>query len=118
MHNSETFHQLVADPELANLHVRGQKDYSALSEQEKVRWALWVFTWIQETEIAFIARRDGVSGMDWIGSYMGGVAALVKSKGGNEVWSRIRDSVDSDFAAEIEELVKTTEKEWLDTFIF
>ena len=117
MHNSETFHQLVADAELANLHVRGQEDYHDLSEEEKVRWALWVFTWIQETEIAFIARRDGVPGMDWIESYMGGVAALVKSKGGNEVWLRIRNSIDADFAAAIEERVETTEKDWLHNFV-
>ena len=46
MHNGETFQQLVGDKELANLHVQGQRDYSDLSDEEKVRWGLWVYTWI------------------------------------------------------------------------
>jgi len=117
MHNSETFQQLVGDAELASLHVRGQKDYFDLSDEEKVRWGLWVYTWIQETEIALIAQRDGVAGMDWIESYMNGVTAFVKSKGGNEVWLRARDSFDDGFVEAIDERVQSVEKEWLDTLL-
>jgi len=117
MHNSETFQLLVADAELANIHIRGQRDYHDLSEEEKVRWGLWVYTWIQETEIAFIAARDGIPGTDWIENYMSGVASLVKSKGGNEVWERGRSALDPEFANAIDERVKNTERDWLSNFI-
>ena len=60
--NNETFHQLIQRPDLIDIHIRGQREHDSLSEGEKLTWLIWLFTWITQTEDAWLARnRDGLA---------------------------------------------------------
>ena len=53
------------DPALMSVHIRGQRDFWSLDETEQVTWLLWMFTWINQTELGYRAQRP-----DW-GSRLG-----------------------------------------------
>ena len=96
-HNNEAFHQLIQNPDLIDLHLRGQADYEALSDAEKVTWIYWLFTWINQTEDAWIACERGIPNMDWVEKYMLGVALVLRSEGGKAAWPRMRAFFDEAF---------------------
>ena len=69
-HNNQAFYQLTQDPTLMDIHIRGQQNYEALNEQEKVTWGVWLFTWITQTEDGYLAHRSGIQDMGWIDGYV------------------------------------------------
>ena len=114
-HNNEAFHQLTRNPELADLHVRGQRDFFTLTETERVTWMLWLFTWINQTEDGWIARKRGIPGMDWVDTYVLGVALVLRSAGGREAWKAIRGFYEADFVRALEQVVEQDSLTWLET---
>ena len=112
-HNNDTFHQLTQDPALMDVHIRGQRDYEALTEQEKVTWSLWMFTWIGQTEDGYVARRGGIPGMTWVDRYVLGVASALRSPGGAAIWPRLRGFFDEDFAAAVDKKIDEEPTTWL-----
>ena len=96
-HNNDAFHQLTQNAELLNIHLQAQSDYESLTDAEKVRWQLWMFTWITQTEDGFIARREGIASMDWVDPYITGIALPLRSEGGKEVWPRLQGFFDREF---------------------
>ena len=80
-HNNDAFYQLTQNTELLNILVRAQGDYDSLTDAEKVRWQLWLFTWITQTEDGLIARREGIANMDWVDRYIPGVTLALRSIG-------------------------------------
>jgi hypothetical protein len=104
-HNNEAFHQLIQNPELIDLHLRGQADYGSLSDVEKVTWVYWLFTWINQTEDAWIASERGIPDMDWVEKYMLGVALVLRSEGGKAAWPRMRTFFDETFADALERYI-------------
>ena len=96
-HNNDAFHQLTQNTELLNIHVQAQSEYERLTDAEKVRWQLWLFTWITQTEDGFVARRDGIANMSWVDSYITGVALTLRSDGGKEVWPQLQGFLDPEF---------------------
>ena len=114
-HNNEAFHQLTRNPELADLHVRGQRDFFTLTETERVTWMLWLFTWINQTEDGWIARKRGIPGMDWVDTYVLGVALVLRSAGGCEAWKAIRGFYETDFVRALEQVVEQDSLTWLET---
>lgn len=95
-HNNDAFFQLTQNTELLNIHVQAQCDYQSLTDAEKVRWQIWLFTWITQTEDGFIARREGIPNMDWVERYTTGVALTLRSDGGREVWPRMTGFFDAE----------------------
>ena len=116
-HNNDTFHRLTQDPALIDVHIRGQRDFEALTEQEKVTWSLWMFTWISQTEDGYVARRGGISGMPWVDRYLFGVASALRSPGGAVVWARLRGFFDEDFAAAVDAKIKEESTTWLELLL-
>ena len=114
-HNNEAFHQLTQNPDLADLHVRGQREFGSLSETERVRWILWLFTWINQTEDGWIARKRGIPGMDWVDTYVQGVALVLRSEGGSAAWGSLRGFYEPDFVAALERVVDESDETWLET---
>ncbi|MEM9173730.1 MAG: hypothetical protein AAGC67_00710 [Myxococcota bacterium] len=114
-HNNEAFHQLTQNPRLAEIHVRGQRDFFALSETERVTWMLWLFTWINQTEDGWIARERGIPGMDWVDTYVLGVALILRSEGGREAWKAIEGFYEPEFVRALERVVAEDTVTWLDT---
>jgi hypothetical protein len=112
-HNNDAFHQLTANPDLMDIHIRGQRDFESLSETEKATWGVWIFTWITQTEDGYIARRSGISNMEWIDSYMLGVASVLRSPGGAILWPRMRHWFDEDFTKTIDAKIVEDEATWL-----
>ena len=101
-HNNDAFHQLTQNTELLNIYVQAQGDYESLTDAEKVRWQLWLFTWITQTEDGFIARREGIANMSWVDPYITGVVLTLRSDGGKEVWPRQRGFFDPEFVEAVD----------------
>jgi hypothetical protein len=104
-HNNDAFHQLTQNTELLNIYIQAQRDYESLTDAEKVRWALWLFTWITQTEDGFIARQAGIGNMGWVDSYITGVAQTLRSEGGKEVWPRQKGFFDPEFVEAVDRTV-------------
>jgi hypothetical protein len=112
-HNNDTFHQLTQDPTLMDVHVRGQRDFETLTEQEKLRWMVWMFTWITQTEDGYVARRSGIPDMTWVDRYVLGVAAALRSPGGAVVWPKMRGWFDEDFVSAVDSKISEDSTNWL-----
>ena len=89
-HNNETFHQLTQSPSLMDINIRAQRDFDSLDDVEKMRWIIWLFTWITQTEDGYLAGRSGISNMEWVDNYVLGVALVLRTEGGRNVWGRLR----------------------------
>ena len=111
-HNINTFYQLTQDSALMDVHIRGQRDFEALTEQEKVTWTLWMFTWISQTEDAYVARRDGIPDMTWVDRYVMGVASALRSPGGAAIWPKLRGWYDNDFVSAVDEKIDEESTTW------
>lgn len=104
-HNNEILLRLADDSELLDVHVRGQQDFAALSEAERLKWASWLFCWITQTEQGFIDRQQkDFSGLD-LDAYVEGLALTLRSKGGQAIWPRLKDWFDPAFCAAVERQV-------------
>ena len=104
-HNNEAFHQMTQRPGLVELHLRGQSEYDSLTDVEKVTWMIWLFTWINQTEDAWLARQRGIPNMDWVDGYLLGVANVLRSDGGQLAWARIRPNFDEAFVQALDRRV-------------
>lgn len=113
-HNNETFHQLIRRPDLVDIHIRAQRQYDGLSEAEKLAWVTWLFTWITQTEEGWMARRQGVPGLEWVDRYVQGVALVLRSDGGQIVWPKLRGFFEEAFAEALERAVREDDATYLD----
>ena len=115
--NNETFHQLTQRPDLVDIHIRGQREYDSLSEAEKLTWMIWLFTWINQTENAWMARKRGIPNMEWVDTYMLGVALVLRSEGGQIVWPRLRALFEKPFADALEQTVRKDNSTFLEVLL-
>ena len=115
--NNETFHQLTQRPDLVDIHIRGQREYDSLSEAEKLTWMIWLFTWINQTEGAWMARKRGIPNMEWVDTYMLGVALVLRSEGGQIVWPRLRALFEKPFADALEQTVRKDNSTFLEVLL-
>ena len=109
-HNNDAFYQITQNTELLNVYVQAQRDYESLTDAEKVRWQLWLFTWITQTEDGFITRHEGIANMDWVDRYLTGVAITLRSEGGKEAWPRLRDFFAPEFVEAVDRAIKADTK--------
>ena len=115
--NNDAFHQLIQRPELIDVHIRGQREYNTLSEAEKLTWLIWLFTWINQTEDAWIARNRGILDMEWVDAYMGGVARVLRSEGGQIAWLKLRVNFEKPFTDALEKTMREGEETFLDAIL-
>ena len=101
-HNNEAFHQLMQSPDFVDLHMRGQSEYDSLTDTEKVKWMIWLLTWITQTEDAWVARQRGIPNMEWVERYVLGIALVLRSDGGQSVWPRMRPFFDEAFVEAVD----------------
>ncbi len=104
-HNNEILLRLSENPELLDVHIRGQKGFESLTEAERMKWGFWLFTWVTQTEQGFIDRRKkDFSGLDLDG-YLEGLALTLRSKGGKAIWPRLKGWFDPIFCEAVERQV-------------
>lgn len=115
--NNDAFHQLIQRPDLVDIHIRGQREYNKLSEAEIITWGLWLFTWINQTEDAWMARNRGILDMEWVDAYMVGVARVLRSEGGRIVWPRLRGNFERPFTEALERTIQDDEETFLDAIL-
>ena len=115
--NNDAFHQLIQRPDLVDIHIRGQREYNNLSEAEKLTWLIWLFTWINQTEDAWMARNRGILDMEWVDAYMGGVARVLRSDGGRIAWPTLRDNFERPFTEALEQTIREGEETFLDAVL-
>ncbi len=116
-HNNDAFHQLTQNTELLNIYLQAQGDYESLTDAEKVRWQLWLFTWITQTEDGFIARREGIASMEWVDAYITGVALPLRSEGGKEFWPRQRGFFDREFVEAVDRAITADTTTFMQHFV-
>ncbi|MBX3705676.1 MAG: hypothetical protein KF911_03500 [Pseudomonadales bacterium] len=115
--NNDAFHQLIQRPDLVDIHIRGQREYNNLCEAEKITWLLWLFTWINQTEDAWMARNRGILDMEWVDAYMVGVARVLRSDGGRIAWPILRGNFESPFTEALERTIREGEETFLDAVL-
>ncbi len=115
--NNETWHQLVQRPDLVDIHIRGQRELDSLSEEEKLTWIIWLFTWINQTEDAWMARSRGFPHMEWVDVYVNGIALVLRSEGGQIVWPRLRPLFEKPFADALDSMIRAGDSTFLETFL-
>jgi hypothetical protein len=116
-HNNETFHQLTQNPGLMNIHIRAQKDFASLNDEEKMMWTVWMFTWITQTEDGYLAGRAGIPNMQWVDSYVLGVAMVLRTEGGRDIWARLRGFFDQRFVERLDEVIEEDSTTFLQALI-
>lgn len=115
--NNDAFHQLIQSPDLVRVHIRGQREYHSLSEAEKLTWLIWLFTWINQTEDAWMARNRGILDMEWVDAYMLGVARVLRSEGGRIAWPKLRGNFEGPFTEALERTIREDEETFLDAIL-
>jgi len=116
-HNNDDIKFLITDPRTMTVHVQAQRDFESLSEEDRVMWAVWLFSWITQTEDTWLARRHGFENMEFADNYMEGVAQVLRSNGGQTMWPRIRGYYDAEFAKDIDNQIKRSGVTWLDQIL-
>jgi hypothetical protein len=115
--NNDAFHQLIQSPGLVDIHIRGQREYNNLSEAEKLTWLLWLFTWINQTEDAWMARNHGILDMEWVDAYMVGIARVLRSEGGRIAWPILRGNFERPFTKALEKTIREDDETFLDAIL-
>ena len=115
--NNDAFHQLLQRPDLVDIHIRGQREYNSLSEAEQVTWLIWLFTWINQTEDAWMSRNRGILDMEWVDAYMVGVARVLRSHGGQIAWPKLRGNFESPFIEALENGILESDETFLDAVL-
>jgi hypothetical protein len=115
--NNETFYQLIQDPKLLDIHVRAQRDHSGLTENEKLTWTLWMYTWITQAEDLWLSRRQGVLDPQALDTYVRGVSLVLRSAGGRVVWPALQGWYDPQFVRELDRLVEEESTTWLEAVL-
>jgi hypothetical protein len=115
--NNQAYHQLTQNPELVQLHIRGQADYESLTDSERVTWMIWLFTWINQAEDAWVARQRGIPNMEWVDIYVLGVTLVIRSDGGQVVWPRLRGFFDEEFSEVIDQRVREGDENFLQALL-
>lgn len=115
--NNATWHQLLQRPDLVSIHIRGQRDHDSLSEDERLTWTIWLFTWINQTEDAWMARHRGFPNLEWVDVYTNGVALALRSEGGRIVWPRLRPLFEKPFADALDRMIREGDSTFLETFL-
>lgn len=104
-HNDEILLRLSDDPDLLDVHMRGLKSFESLTEAERLRWGIWLFTWITQTEQGFIDRKQkDFSGLD-LDQYLEGLALTFRGAGGKAMWPRLKQWFDPSFCEALERQV-------------
>ncbi|MFT4874773.1 hypothetical protein [Congregibacter sp.] len=115
--NNEAYHQLIQNPDLVKLHIRGQSEFESLTDAEKVTWAIWLFTWINQAEDAWVVSQRGMPNMEWVETYVTGVALVIRSDGGQAVWPRLRGFFDETFAEAVDQRVREGNESFLQALL-
>lgn len=100
--NNDVLLRLSENDALLDVHIRGQKDFASLTEAERMKWAFWLLAWITQTEQGYIDRRQKeFSGM-MLDEYVEGLALVLRSKGGKQIWPRAKAWFDPEFCLAVE----------------
>jgi hypothetical protein len=113
-HNDDILLRLSDDRDLLDVHVRGLKSFESLTEAERLKWGIWLFTWITQSEQGFIDRRQNdFSGLN-LDQYLEGLALTFRSAGGKAMWPRLKQWFDPDFCEALERQVARSSTTHLD----
>lgn len=107
-HNDDILLRLSDDRDLLDVHMRGLKSFESLTEAERLKWGIWLFTWITQSEQGFIDRRQkDFSGLN-LDQYLEGLALTLRSAGGKAMWPRLKQWFDPHFCEALERQVATS----------
>jgi hypothetical protein len=115
--NNETWQQLTQDPRILDIHVRAQRDYGALTESEALTWTTWMYMWITQTEDLWMSHQQGLMDARTVDIYLGGIALVLRSSGGNTVWPIVQRFYDPDFVEEVNRTIARENTTWLEALL-
>jgi hypothetical protein len=116
-HNNQDIQLPFREPWTTEAHIRAQRDFDSLEKTEKLYWGVWLYSWITQTEDAWLMRRRGIGEIEMVDNMVGGVASVLRSDGGQEMWPRIKHWFDTDFAAAVQAAIEANDATWLDTML-
>jgi hypothetical protein len=113
-HNDDILLSLSDDPNLLDVHIRGLKSFENLTDAERLKWGIWLFTWITQSEQGFIDRKQrDFSGLN-LDQYLEGLALTLRSAGGKAMWPRLKQWFDPSFCEALERQVATSSTTLID----
>jgi hypothetical protein len=115
--NNETWQQLIQDPVLLDIHIRAQRDHDSLTEAEQLRWNVWMYTWITQTEDVWLARQQGAMDPTTVELYVSGVSMVLRSSGGRAVWPMLQRFFAEGFVDELDRVIEQESTTWLEALL-
>lgn len=113
-HNDDILLRLSDDPNLLDVHMRALKSFESLTDAERLKWGIWLFTWITQTEQGYIDRKQkDFSGLN-LDQYLEGLALTFRSAGGKAMWPRLKQWFDQSFCEALERQVARSSTTHLD----
>jgi hypothetical protein len=85
-HFANWYHLLAADPELSRIAANGLRDYSSLSEQERVRFVAAFSAFLSYSQNAFLKWREGLLSQPLWRGWEFVIMNLVCAPGGKAFW--------------------------------
>ena len=117
-HNNENIQFPISDARTLDIHIKAQRNFEALSEQDKVYWAVWLYSYISQTEDVWKLSAKGVSGLEQMNEiYNSGVATVLRSDGGKIMWRKLRMFFPEEFAIAIDQAIAESDLTWLDAML-
>jgi len=82
----------IANPELTDLILRGQKDPEALTENESSRYFTWVVTLLRHGDMAYFLYERKIIDYERVTSSMGPLIGTFRTKGFLHIWGALKET--------------------------
>jgi hypothetical protein len=115
-HNNEVLLRLSENSRLMEIHIKAQTDFDALSDEDKMTWVVWLFTWTASWEQGFLdlPRRE-ISGIE-LDQYAEGLALVLRTPGGRTVWTTIKSFFSAESVAALDRQIERSNTTQLERF--
>jgi hypothetical protein len=115
--NNQDIQFPLKDPRTLEIHINAQRDFNALSEQDRIYWGVWLYSWITQTEDAWLMQQHSTENREMAEKFVGGAASVLRSDGGQVMWPRIKTWFNPEFAAAVEQEIASSDATWLDIML-
>lgn len=97
--------QVIQDPELVDIYIRGLNEPESLTKEQRVRFNLLIVQFLRGTETGWLQVRWGVVDSDYWSGFRETIKFIVGSEGGRHAFNGNRSILSETFAAEIERII-------------
>jgi hypothetical protein len=102
---AEISFEIAKDRNVAELYVRGSRDFPALDEVERARFSLMLLSFLRRAEnVLFQSRTHVLTGEHWSG-IRSSIKAILSPPGARACWNQIQDRLNPEFRSFVASLI-------------